>query len=353
MAVGSSGGHVLPAQAVAETIQTLSPESEVHFVHSGGRKPLFSQLHGQAFEIPLGGLAKGQSLKTKLKTLFQLPLAFLKACALIRKLNIEVVFGTGGAITGPVLLAGRLMGRRVALWEGNAICGLANRFLLSFSHVVFTVFERVPAVPSRKQIHSGYPLRESFKSAQYKPPKADKFHVLILGGSGGSLTLNRAVLRAICENRVWREGIFFFHQTGQKNFPLCQTEYEKAEVKEVFCFPFKAHIRQYYELSQLIFSRAGSGVIAEVSAVGRPLVLVPLSGAAGNHQVKNASALVQKNCVEWVSEAQWGAETFKSCLLALKNNEVKRETLSRAIRSNHHPDGALKIATWLLSRPEK
>ena len=349
MAVSSSGGHILPAVAVAEAIRELSSESKVYFVHSGSPtgKKIFSSLSLSAHAIPLGGLAGGQSLKTRFKTLLQLPLAFVRACLLIRKLKIDVVFGTGGAITGPVLLVARLMGRTVALWEGNAVCGLANRLLLPFVSAVFTVFETLPSVPVEKQIHSGYPLRNSFRKIAIKDSPPAYFNVLILGGSQGALTLNSAVSQAICEDEKWREGILFFHQTGDRDFLRMQEKYQKATGVEYF--RFHQNIKRYYEMSHLIFSRGGAGVIAEVSSVGRPLVLVPLSRAAGGHQLQNALELFKKGCVEFIHEKKFTSQKFKTTLLELKTNVEKRNNLSHKIKQNHKSDGAFQIARWILS----
>lgn len=351
MAVGSSGGHIFPAVAVAEALKQLSPESKVSFVHSGSAtgKKVFSSLSLTSHEIPLGGLAQGQSLKTRLKTLLQLPLAFVRAFLLIKKQNFEVVLGTGGAVTGVVLLTARLMGRPTALWEGNAVCGLANRLLLPFISTVFTVFEKVPSVPKKKQILSGYPLRKSFvaETVIQKEPE-EKFRVLILGGSQGSMALNQTVSLAICEDDKWREGISFFHQTGERDFTKRQKEY--YGIKDIECFKFHPNIRKYYELCHVIFSRAGSGVIAEVSALGRPLVLIPLSHSAGGHQIKNALSLYEKGQTEFIHEKDFTREKFRALVLELKNNKEKRESLSQEIRKNHKPDGALTIARWLLQQ---
>ena len=173
--------------------------------------------------------------------------------------------------------------------------------------------------------------------------------MLILGGSQGALVLNEAVSQAICENEQWREGIFFFHQTGQRDFIKRKEKYQKTAVAAVECFPFHQNIRKYYEMSHLIFSRSGSGVIAEVSAIGRPLVLVPLSRMAGGHQLQNTLELFKKGCVEFIDEKDWTAQKFKTTLLELKNNEEKRDRLSMQIKKNHEPDGALKIARWILN----
>ena len=164
MAASSSGGHILPAVAVAEAVKELSSESKVYFVYSGTLtgKNIFSSLPYSVYEIPLGGLAQGQSLKAKLKTLFQLPLAFVRTLTLIKKLKIEVVFGTGGAITGPVLLTARLMGRPTALWEGNAVYGLANRLLLPFVSAAFTVFEELALAHKKKTNSQRVPFKKVF-----------------------------------------------------------------------------------------------------------------------------------------------------------------------------------------------
>ena len=365
--VGRSGGHIFPAMAVAEALEQLSPNLKIHFIHSGTpmEKEFFSKTNHSTHSISTGALAGG-SFVSKLKTLIFLPIVFLRAFFVIWQIRPRAVLGTGGAISGPVLLSAFLQRRRRAVWEGNAVCGLTNRLLAPFVPVVFTVFPDIPNIPTKKQSLCGYPLRKRFLSSpadgvrqtvespareslqttvKNSVPKKEAFNALVIGGSQGSLRINQTVSQALQEE-AWREGIFIFHQTGKKDFPSIREKYRN--LKGVEAFPFSSHIRDYYEKCDVIFSRAGSGAIAEISAVGKALVLIPLSGTAGDHQLKNSAHLANKGQAENIPEEQFTPETFKNTLLSLKNNTQKREELSQKIQQRHNPNGASSIARWLI-----
>ena len=370
MTVGSSGGHIYPAVAVAENLEAQLEQLgekqgnnfehfiEIHFVHSGSLlgKNIFTKLKYPVHEIPVGrGLAKGQSFRNKLKTLLSLPKAFIQSFLLIKKLKPEVILGTGGAITGPVLMSAFFMGRKTALWEGNAVLGLTNKWLSPFVSCVFTVFPIPGSRFQKKQILCSYPLRNKFcktihqdfaskNNSQQKEKKA--FKVLVLGGSQGSFLLNQVVSDSVQEE-AWRKDIFIYHQTGTKQFDLLKEKYKTLQ--NIKPFPFSLNIEEYYQTCDLIFSRAGSGAIWETASYKKALVLIPLTSSAGGHQLKNASELASQNCVKMIQEKNFHVNSFKDTLLQLKTNKEKREQLAQSLYNLHKGNGAKQIADWLLS----
>ena len=413
IAAGKSGGHAFPARAVAEALLELEPDLKIHVIHTGSplEKEIFK--NWSAYSLPPLALAGGADLVPRLKTLFFLPLVCVRVFLLMVRLWPGAVFGTGGAISAPVLLSAFLLGRRRATWEGNAMGGLANRFLAPFLPAVFTVFPGIPNISGKKQMLCGYPLRKVFyqslpprrqgsnristkqmpdmesehfvsdgknfpeqaasvipadkrkrppdifaptksviptKAGISKPDRHNRensslFQILVLGGSQGSSLLNQVVSEAFLEES-WSRDIFIFHQTGKRDFTSIREKYR--DIKNVEVFAFSKQLRDYYEQCDLVFSRAGSGAMAEVSAVGKPLVLVPLSGTAGDHQVKNALHLVERSQAEWISEKELTVETFKKKILQLKEDKKRREILTQNIRKRHKEVGALTIARWLL-----
>ena len=377
MAVGSSGGHIYPAVAVAEKLEVFAKKQNkslsIHFVHSGSSlgKSIFSSLKYPVHEIPIGGLARGQSISQKIKTLFSIPKAFIQSFLLIKRLKARVIFGTGGAVTGPVLMAGFFVRRKTALWEGNAVMGLANKWLCPFVTGVFTVFSEFKNIPKKKHTVCAYPLREKIQSqkkqvgdrpirsekfSSYRREKTDKlkpdrynsdlFKVLILGGSQGSVLLNRVVSQSV-EEKDWRKDIFIYHQTGEKSFDSIKEKYQS--VSGVSAFSFSFNIEEYYKKCDLIVSRAGSGAIGEVASHGKALVLVPLTYSAGGHQLKNALKLSSESCVEWIKEQDFNVKNFKEMILRLKQDEEKRKKIAEALQKAYKGEGSQKIADWLLS----
>lgn len=348
MAVGSSGGHIYPALAVAERLKSSGEDFKIHFVHSGSLvgKNIFSNLPYSVYEIPIGGLAKGQKLVRKIKTMFQLPMAFIQSLILIKKLKVQIVFGTGGSVTGPVLMAGVLMNCKTAIWEANSSLGLANRWLSPFVSQIFTVFSSLKGVSQKKQKVCAYPLRKKIvdRASQLLQTEQDNiFKVLVLGGSQGSVFLNQAVSQAL-EDHSWRKNIFIYHQTGEKSFESIKQKYKDLQGVEVFAF--RHNIEEYYKKSDLVFSRAGAGAIWEVAFYSKALVLVPLTHSAGAHQLKNSLELSAKNCVEMIQERDFNANTFKEKLIELKQNNDRRKQLALSLKKACSGDGAEQIANW-------
>ena len=355
MAVGSSGGHIYPALAVAENLIQLARSHhlslKIHFVFNGASpgKEIFSSLNYPVHVISLGGLARGQSLGRKIKTLLKAPKALLLAVVLIIKLRAGAVFGTGGAISGIALLAGVLTFRKTALWEGNAVMGLANRLIAPFARVVFTVF---PIGKNKKRRKTAYPLRPFNKT---KAPLAGKvlaplpskiFKVLILGGSQGSLFINDIVCRAI-EGEKWRSDIFIYHQTGASQFAKIKEKYRGC--KGIEPFAFSQNIGQYYRACDIVVSRAGAGAIAESAYYGKALILVPLTHCAGGHQLQNAKKLYAQKAIEMIQEKDFTIDSFKGALLKLKENPQKRADMALALKKIYKGNGAKTIAEWILS----
>ncbi|MCY4321276.1 MAG: UDP-N-acetylglucosamine--N-acetylmuramyl-(pentapeptide) pyrophosphoryl-undecaprenol N-acetylglucosamine transferase [Bdellovibrionaceae bacterium] len=235
IAMGDSGGHIYPAFAIAERLEdrfikqnSKNSLLEIHFVHTGSNlsSKLLSSSSYFVHKISIGGLAVGQSFLIKIKTLLQLPMAFFKAIFLIRKIKPAVIFGTGGSVTFPVLIAGFFMRKKIAIWEANTCLGLANKMLAPFVSKIFTVFPKVKSLSPKKQIGSSYPLRKQIKQANNsKLFSKDKFKILVLGGSQGSLFLNKAVHQALQDTK-WREEIFIYHQTGDKSFDELDKKYK-------------------------------------------------------------------------------------------------------------------------------
>jgi len=349
MVVGRSGGHIYPALSVAESLKQISPDSEIHFIHSGGDigKSLLAKCPYSVCEISIGGLAKGQSLLKKIQTLCQLPFVLIKVFFFIRKEKFAVVFGTGGSLTGPVLLAAVLNGCETFIWEGNAISGLANKYLSFFVPVAFTVFPDVKGIPKKKQRLCGYPLRNFISNYNSQHTNHSMFKILILGGSQGSLLLNQVVLQAI-QDREWSQSLFIYHQTGKLFFKDIQNRYKSFS--NVKAFSFSEDIYKLYQEVDVIFSRAGSGTICEVAAFKKPLVLVPLSHSAGGHQLHNAIYLHSKSLSEMIKDTHFNVTTFKDMVSYLKSNPHHRQKLATSLFNHFKPNGAQQIAQTLIGQ---
>ena len=207
MAVSPSGGHIYPALAIIEKLKSSSnsttptkpipptqpvpltkpiPPTVMPVVAGIQKKPSweFSIIYNHTplsqkilqdcsypcYPVSLGGLATGQAFVNKIKTLLQLPIVFFKSLKILYKTKADIIFGTGGSVTVPVLMAGFVMRKKLAIWEANTSLGLANKFLTPFVSCVFTVFPKVTGLKSKKQKVSAYPLRKKIQSSQQSQP---------------------------------------------------------------------------------------------------------------------------------------------------------------------------------------
>ena len=192
---------------------------QVEFVHghSDLEKNIYSQFSFTCHNLSVGRLRKNVGKKEKWKTVFSLPIVLLKSLKLVIKVKPSLVLGTGGAVSGPVLLAAFLLGKRTVIFEPNVVPGLANRWLSRFVREVIVVFESTKVFfRKRKCIQFPFPVRSQISKIAMKDSPDNPLQVLVLGGSQGSSVINKVVSEVIISNK----GLFFsfVHQTGKKEF---------------------------------------------------------------------------------------------------------------------------------------
>jgi UDP-N-acetylglucosamine--N-acetylmuramyl-(pentapeptide) pyrophosphoryl-undecaprenol N-acetylglucosamine transferase len=295
---GGTGGHLFPGIALAQAVEQAYGDSEVLFVGTE-RKIDIKALANLGFiikTIRCNGL-KGKSFTEILSALFQLPVALFDALKIIRQFKPDLVFGVGGYVTGPVILAARLLGITTCIHEQNTVPGLANKMLGRIAHRIFVSLPGSDKYfPAGKTILSGNPVRSSLlaKAREVKQQDmAEQSTILILGGSQGARRLNSLVLEAAEQylvNQTPRPVII--HQTG---------EADKEDVKKVYAElgidvqvkAFISDMAEVYAQADLIVSRAGATTLAEIMVFSKPAILVPYPYAADNHQEKNGRILVE------------------------------------------------------------
>ena len=295
---GGTGGHLFPGISLAQAILRTYPGSKVLFIGTD-RKVDKRALINTGFAtttIKSQGI-KGKRFTAALKALFQQPLALWKAVKIIREFKPDLVFGVGGYVTGPVILAARLLGIPTCIHEQNSIPGLANKLL---GYIADRIFVSLPGsekyFPAAKTILSGNPVRDSIITA-FKETKheADKeiTTLLILGGSQGARRLNSLMLEA-AENCLTKLASppFIIHQTGGHDEEHVRNKYEELGLK-ARVQAFYTNMAEIYQQADLIISRAGATTLAEITVFHKPVILVPYPYAADNHQEINGQYLVE------------------------------------------------------------
>ncbi len=295
---GGTGGHLFPGISLAQAMMLADPGCEVLFIGTERKidKTALSNLGFATRSIKSQGI-KGKSFIAVLKALFQQPLALWEAAGIIRKFKPDLVFGVGGYVTGPVILAARLLGVTTCIHEQNSIPGLANKLL---GYIANKIFVSLPGsekyFPASKTILSGNPVRNTILkvSRETRPESGQEpSTLLILGGSQGARRLNSLMLEA-AENILSKLSPppFIIHQTGGHDKDHVQRKYVElglnARVQDFF-----SDMAEIYSQADLIISRAGATTLAELTVFHKPVILIPFPFAADNHQEINGQYLVE------------------------------------------------------------
>ena len=346
IAGGGTGGHIVPALALAETIRKHEPGARVLFVGSP-RGLETSMVPAAGFDLALvpSRQVLGRSPLAIAAALLVVARGTLKARPLLRQPRADLVIGVGGYASVPAVLAARTLGIPSALLEPNARPGLANRLLGRFARAVFVQFEdAIPWFPADRAILTGYPVREM---PQPNGPPAGRLEVVLTGGSQGARALNRAFVGAL--GRLPTERLRITHQTGTAHADEVRAAYAEAGV-EAEIAPFFDDLHARIARADLLVARSGASTCAELCASGCASILVPYPYHADDHQVANARELERSGAAVWLPEGELEAR-LADLLLALIGDDERRRRMGEAASRRARPDAARDIwttcASWL------
>jgi len=291
LTTGGTGGHIFPALAVAEEIKARFPQAELLFV--GGAHGRERELAGKAglpfVALPVAGVL-GRGWRS-LGVVGWLPLSLWRSWSILRSFKPEVVLGFGGYAGFPAVLAAWMMRIPTAIHEQNRLPGATNRFLGKLVRkVLLSLPDDHQCFQPGKVVVTGNPLRRGISglrgaSASVNPRR----NVLILGGSQGARAVNQAVLESLFGFK--EEKISLWHQTGSADWQRVVDAYQEAKFEQAVVEPFIDDMAKAYGWADLVVCRAGATTLAELTAMGKPSVLIPFPHATHNHQMLNARRL--------------------------------------------------------------
>lgn len=347
LAGGGSGGHVFPALAVASELQRRG--WEVSWAgNADGMEARLVARHGLELHPLAARPLVGQGVSGKLSALATLGGSAWRGRDLVRRLGACVVLGTGGYVSAPAVIGGRLAGRPVILLEPNADPGVANRMLSRFVSEAAVAYEATAGRLACRTVLTGVPVREEFFTVG-EPPAGD-LRILVLGGSQGARQLNRVLPRALRRLAATGDslrGVSVLHQAGEKLLAEAEEAYATSDLAAIGVgarvVPFVDDVAGEMAASHLLISRAGAITLAEICAAGRPSLLVPLS-LAGAHQVYNAEAVAAAGAARVVREDEVDEERLAAALGDLLGDRQRLATMGRAARALARRDAAAAIA---------
>ena len=341
LAGGGTGGHVIPALAIANELQH-SYDCECLFIGTArGIENRLVPAAGFPLQLVRVGALKNVSLVTRAKTAFDLPRALWDASRMLNEFAPDVVIGVGGYASGPAMLAAVVKHVPTLAFEPNVVPGFANRIVAKFVSGAAVHFEETAKYFRHAEV-TGVPVRQAF--FEIPPKRSGTPTVLIFGGSQGAHAINEAMIRCLPVLQKEAPGIHIIHQTGERDYNDALAGYKSlGESAEVF--KFIEDMPSAFARADLVVCRSGASTVAEIAAAGKPAVFVPFPRAADDHQRVNAEALAKHGAAVVVEESKlegvWLAET----IAALLGDPPRLEQMSEAARALAHPNAASDIAT--------
>jgi UDP-N-acetylglucosamine--N-acetylmuramyl-(pentapeptide) pyrophosphoryl-undecaprenol N-acetylglucosamine transferase len=355
IAGGGTGGHLYPGIAVAREIVAHVPDAQVAFVGTAaGIESRVVPREGFALETIRSAGLKGKSVASLARGIGLLPASAIDAWRVISRRRPSIVIGVGGYSSGPVVLLAALRGIPTMLMEQNAMPGVTNRLLARFVRAAAVTYDESSRFFAGRAFLAGNPVRPEFFGGEHdehgSPRGVDQrraARVLVFGGSQGAHAINVAMVEAAPRLVAAAPGLEITHQTGERDLEMVRDGYRRAGL-QARVEPFLYAMDREMKAADVIVCRAGATTLAELTAAGRPSILIPLPTATDDHQRKNAEALVVNGAARMIEQRSLTGELLAAEVAALAGNEAEHRAMSAAARRMAKPDAARVIVDRIL-----
>jgi UDP-N-acetylglucosamine--N-acetylmuramyl-(pentapeptide) pyrophosphoryl-undecaprenol N-acetylglucosamine transferase len=345
MAGGGTGGHVIPALAVARELKKRGHEPFFVGTAAGLEAKLVPEAGFPIEFIEIGGLKRVGVART-VRTLLQLPVSTARMAAALGGWKPAAVFSMGGYAAGPVVLAAWVRRIPMVLMEPNAIPGFTNRRMGRFAARALVNFEETARYfPRGRAEVTGVPVRPEFFDLKPKT-RESTLTVLITGGSRGSRTLNNAARESWPLFRSAGFRVRLVHQTGSAGHEEIAREFAASGV-EGDVVPFIDNMPAAFESADLVICRSGAGAVAEIAAAGKPAIFVPFPFAADDHQMRNAEVLARVGAARLVADREFTGRRLFEEVGALASDPDALEKMGREAGRFARPGAAERAADIL------
>ncbi|AVR44091.1 undecaprenyldiphospho-muramoylpentapeptide beta-N-acetylglucosaminyltransferase [Christiangramia fulva] len=343
---GGTGGHIYPAIAIADEIKRRHPGAKFLFVGAKDRMEM-EKVPQAGYEIEglwISGIQRSLNFKNFIFP-FKLMSSLAKSRKIIKKFKPDIVIGTGGFASGPVLRVAISKGIPTLIQEQNSYPGITNKILAKYADKICAAYENVKAYfPKERTVITGNPVRQDLLEVNQLREEAlenfqlskDKKTVLVIGGSLGARRINKLIETYL--NRFKQEDVQLIWQSGK----LYYEEYKKYDSGNIRVMEFINRMDLAYAAADVIISRAGAGSVSELCIVGKPVLFIPSPNVAENHQAKNAMAVMEKNAALMITEEELN-ERFEPCFFNLLKDEKTMRRYSENIKELALPHATSNI----------
>lgn len=348
---GGTGGHIFPAVAIAREIKVLNPAAEILFVGALGKMEM-EKVPRAGFRIvglPVSAFHRRFTLKNLMFPV-KLYISLRKARKIVKEFNPDLVIGTGGFASGPVMRVATRMEFPVMIQEQNAFPGVTNRLVAGRAARICVAYPGMESYfPAEKMVLTGNPVRTDLvlpndrmvAARESFGIKGDIPVILVFGGSLGARTLNRCLAAAV--ERLAGEKVFIIWQTGTAFYNEARSAVESVSASNISVHEFIYNMDEAYAVADLCVCRSGAITLSELAVVGKPALLVPYPAAAEDHQTKNARVVENAGGAVVVRDAEAEHVLVDRMMELIRDTETLGR-MSEGIRTLAKPDATRKIA---------
>jgi UDP-N-acetylglucosamine--N-acetylmuramyl-(pentapeptide) pyrophosphoryl-undecaprenol N-acetylglucosamine transferase len=343
---GGTGGHIYPAIAIANELKNRYPDAEFLFV--GAKDKMEMQKVPQAgYAIKglwIAGLQRKLTLQNALFP-FKLISSLWESRKILKNFKPDVVIGTGGFASGPLLKVANSMNIPTVIQEQNSYPGITNKLLSKKAATICVAYENLERFfPKEKMILTGNPVRQDLIDVTTKREEAIAYFklnpslktILVLGGSLGARRINQLIEKEL--NHLLAQQVQIIWQCGK----LYLDDYSKYNSAQVQVVAFIERMDLVYAAADFVISRAGASSVSELSIVGKPVIFIPSPNVAEDHQTKNAQAIVDKKGAIMIKESAL-EEEFSIVIEALLMDKGKQQLLGDNIKKLALPQATAQI----------
>ena len=362
MTGGGTAGHINPAIAIANTIKKHQPDSVIEIIGTsyGLENELVKKAGYEIHRIEMSGLKRSLSL-SNIKTAYHYFTAPIKAKKLLKRFKPDIVLGTGGYLSWPLIKAAHSLGIPSAIHESNAIPGKA---VMMLSDMVNRIYVNFPSTveyfrDKSKVISVGNPLindtvahRTDELKRKLGIPDSAMHTVLSFGGSLGAEKITKTVFSVANDMKKTHPHVFFVHSSGEKKYDdaiRTATEIGVESADNIRIMKYIYNMNEWESFADIIICRAGAMTISELAALGKAAIIIPSPYVANNHQYENAKRLADKNAAILIEEKDLTKDSLINAVAMLIDDRGKRLTLAQNIKEFANPNSKKLIYNDLLN----